>query len=73
MKNAFELQIKEHPSVTLAAKTAEEKNNWMAALVSLLTRSMLERMLDGYLVEEEKQQPLRIPSWKDYSILHGIQ
>ena len=37
MKNAFELQIKEHPSVTLAAKTAEEKNNWMAALVSLLT------------------------------------
>ena len=54
--------------MTLAAKTAEEKNNWMAALVSLLTRSMLERMLDGCLVEEEKQQPLRIPSPEDYRL-----
>ena len=68
MKNAFELQIRDHPSVTLAAKTVEEKNNWMAALVSLLTRSMLERMLDGCLVEEEKQQPLRIPSPEDYRL-----
>ena len=71
MKNAFELQIRDHPSVTLAAKTMEEKNNWMAALVSLLTRSMLERMLDGCLVEEEKQQPLRIPSPEDYRLIMG--
>ena len=68
MKHAFEFQIRDHPSVTLAAKTAEEKNNWMAALVSLLTRSMLERMLDVCLVEEEKQQPLRIPSPEDYRL-----
>ena len=40
----------------------------MAALVSLLTRSMLERILDERLVEEEKQQPLRIPSPEDYRL-----
>ena len=38
MKYCFELQPRDHPSMTLMCKTAEEKNNWMAALVSLLTR-----------------------------------
>ncbi len=63
LKNCFDLLIRDQHtvSITLVAKTSEEKSNWMASLVGLLTRSMLERMLDGYLSEEEKQQPLRYP------------
>ena len=38
VKNAFELQVRDHPSIILVAKSAEEKNNWMAALIALLTR-----------------------------------
>ncbi|KAK2158014.1 hypothetical protein NP493_1829g00018 [Ridgeia piscesae] len=66
VKNSFEIQVRDHPSIILVAKNAEEKNNWMAALISLLTRSMLERMLDSKLSEEEKQQPLRLPPPDQY-------
>lgn len=66
-KNAFELQAKDHSShVLLVAKTAEEKSNWMAALISLQTRSMLERQLDTILREEERQTPLKLPSPEMY-------
>ncbi|XP_060570683.1 son of sevenless homolog 1-like isoform X2 [Ruditapes philippinarum] len=61
-KNAFELQAKDHSNhVLLVAKTPEEKSNWMAALISLQTRSMLERQLDAILRDEEKQTPLKLP------------
>ncbi|XP_013393700.1 son of sevenless homolog 1-like isoform X1 [Lingula anatina] len=66
LKNAFELQVRDHPSVTLVAKTYEEKCNWMAALIALHTRSMLDRKLDSILVEEEKNAPLRLPSKEEY-------
>jgi len=35
LKNAFDLQVRQQPVITLAAKTAEEKNNWLCALFSL--------------------------------------
>ena len=38
VRNAFELQVREHPPIILRTNTPEDKNNWMAALVSLLTR-----------------------------------
>lgn len=65
-KNAFELQIGEHSNIILVAKTSEEKSNWMASLISLQTRSMLERQLDGILRDEEKQTPLRLPPSENY-------
>ena len=49
-------------TLTLSAKTNEEKTSWMFCLVALHTRSMLERMLDRQLAEEEKAQPLQLPS-----------
>jgi hypothetical protein len=49
-------------TITLFAKSPEEKTSWMFCLVALHTRSMLERMLDSQLAEEEKNQPLQLPS-----------
>lgn len=60
-KHAFEIQVRDHPSIIMMCKNAEEKNNWMAALISLQTRSVLERTLDNILKEEEKEHPLQLP------------
>lgn len=40
LKNWFVIVPRDHPnnSVSLSAKSAEEKSNWMAALISLQTR-----------------------------------
>ncbi|XP_072843026.2 son of sevenless homolog 2 isoform X2 [Pogona vitticeps] len=61
-RNAFELVPKDENSFIFAAKSAEEKNHWMAALISLQYRSTLDRMLDAVLLKEENEQPLRLPS-----------
>lgn len=61
-RHAFELVSKDENCITFAAKSAEEKNNWMAALISLQYRSTLDRMLDAVLLQEENEQPLRLPS-----------
>ncbi|XP_043553536.1 son of sevenless homolog 2 isoform X1 [Chiloscyllium plagiosum] len=61
-KHTFEILSKDENSVIFAARSAEDKNNWMAALISLQYRSTLERMLDSVLLHEEKEQPLRLPS-----------
>ncbi|NXI32618.1 SOS2 protein, partial [Sterrhoptilus dennistouni] len=61
-RHAFELVSKDDSSMVFAAKSAEEKSTWMAALVSLQYRSTLDRMLDSVLLQEENEQPLRLPS-----------
>ncbi|XP_029450228.1 son of sevenless homolog 1 isoform X2 [Rhinatrema bivittatum] len=65
-KHAFEIILKDENSVIFAAKSAEEKNNWMAALISLQYRSTLERMLDATMLQEEKEEQIRLPSSKLY-------
>ncbi|XP_069495078.1 son of sevenless homolog 2 [Ambystoma mexicanum] len=65
-KHAFELVSKDENSILFSAKSAEEKNSWMAALISLQYRSTLDRMLDSVLLQEENEQPLRLPSPEVY-------
>lgn len=65
-KHAFELISKDENSIIFAARSAKEKNNWMAALISLQYRSTLDRMLDAVLLQEENEQPLRLPSPSAY-------
>ncbi|KAI1240445.1 hypothetical protein IHE44_0008868 [Lamprotornis superbus] len=61
-RHAFEIILKDENSVIFAAKSAEEKNNWMAALISLQYRSTLERMLDVTMLQEEKEEHMRFPN-----------
>uniref|UniRef100_A0A665T3H4 Son of sevenless homolog 1 (Drosophila) n=1 Tax=Echeneis naucrates TaxID=173247 RepID=A0A665T3H4_ECHNA len=65
-RHAFEIILKDGNSVVFAAKSAEEKNGWMAALISLQYRSTLERMLDSALMQEEKEEQMRLPGAELY-------
>ncbi|VDP30304.1 unnamed protein product [Soboliphyme baturini] len=63
LSNAFEIRQKDNTvSVVLVAQLADDKTTWMATLVMLQTRSMLERMLDSCLEADQKRIPLLIPS-----------
>ncbi|XP_054635654.1 son of sevenless homolog 1-like isoform X4 [Dunckerocampus dactyliophorus] len=60
-RHAFEIILKDGNSVVFAAKSAEEKNGWMAALISLQYRSTLERMLDTAALQEDKDEHVKLP------------
>ncbi|KAM4594167.1 LOW QUALITY PROTEIN: son of sevenless homolog 1 [Fundulus diaphanus] len=64
-RHAFEIILKDGNSVVFAAKSAEEKNGWMAALISLQYRSTLERILDKALLQEKEEQ-MKLPSAEEY-------
>ncbi|XP_071962114.1 son of sevenless homolog 1-like isoform X2 [Antedon mediterranea] len=71
VKNCFQIVSRDQsPPVMFFAKTAEEKSNWMEALTTLSYRGTLDRMLDAILAEEEKNQPLRLPSVDQYRFAH---
>ena len=61
MKYAFQLVGQDQPAITFYAISKLEKNEWMAALTLLLTRSTFDRLLDSKLREEESNIAVLTP------------
>lgn len=66
LKHSFELITRMHPAIVLSAKSAQHKNDWMADLIMVNTKSMLDRILDSILQDIERKHPLRMPSPEIY-------
>uniref|UniRef100_F1KUD9 Son of sevenless 2 n=1 Tax=Ascaris suum TaxID=6253 RepID=F1KUD9_ASCSU len=73
LQNAFKIESRSAgrdgtvtSSWILFCKSAEEKTSWMSDLVMIQTKSLLDRMLDSSLKEEEKRIPLIIPGPDQY-------
>ncbi|XP_017859715.1 PREDICTED: protein son of sevenless [Drosophila arizonae] len=66
LKHSFELITRMHPAIILSAKNAQHKNDWMADLIMVNTKSMLDRILDSILQDIERKHPLRMPSPEIY-------
>jgi len=65
-RHTFEICQRDSQKVMFKCDTQEDKNDWMAALVMLNTKSMLERTLDVILNDEENRHPLRLPDQSHY-------
>ncbi|EDW77739.1 uncharacterized protein Dwil_GK24390 [Drosophila willistoni] len=66
LKNSFELVTRMQPAIVLTAKNAQHKNDWMADLIMVNTKSMLDRILDSILQDIERKHPLRMPNPEIY-------
>ncbi|KJH49616.1 RasGEF domain protein [Dictyocaulus viviparus] len=70
LRHSFRLESREKPyttrTFTMICRSAEEKMDWMSALVTVNTKSILDRVLDGYEKEEAKRIPLIIPGPDQY-------
>ena len=66
LKFAFQLQDQYQPGFIFYAISRIEKNDWMALLTHLLTRSTFDRLLDAKLREEEMSIPPLRPSPTNY-------
>ncbi|MFH4981408.1 hypothetical protein AB6A40_008117 [Gnathostoma spinigerum] len=67
LQHAFSIEIRSPDShgilssYTLFCKSLEDKDSWMTAVVTIQTRSLLDRVLDGWIKEEQKRTPLILP------------
>lgn len=66
LKYAFQLMGQDQPAITFYAISKLEKNEWMAALTLLLTRSTFDRLLDNKLSEEERNIAVLTPDPNQY-------